>query len=230
MERVGQRLPACRGTPPHGDRDGRACTDSLHVKGSADKAGLALLNGPGFWCNKVRCSCKVWSKEPMSIIRNHGFMWTRDAVEWGRRGVKAGSIKGFCVNNIEKIAEFNNQIGVYVLYDRFEQPIQVGQTRALINRLRQHRRDHLRNRWHYFSWFGFCSVNNDGSLSRADRRLEIRRNVALIDALSEIEAVLIHVLEPRLNRRGANWGDAEEYLQYPIEISTEEEEEDVSED
>ena len=38
-----------------------------------------------------------------------------------------------------------------------------------------------------------------------------------------MEAILIQVLEPRLNRRGPNWIEAEEYLQY---IPSHDEEED----
>jgi hypothetical protein len=36
----------------------------------------------------------------------------------------------------------------------------------------------------------------------------------LEDSLNELEAILIQVLEPRLNRRGPNWIEAEEFLQY----------------
>ena len=35
------------------------------------------------------------------------------------------------------------------------------------------------------------------------------------DALDEIEAVLLQLLEPRLNKQGPKWGDvSEEYFQY----------------
>jgi hypothetical protein len=33
-----------------------------------------------------------------------------------------------------------------------------------------------------------------------------------------LEAILIQVLEPRLNRRGPNWTKMEEYLQFPPEF------------
>jgi hypothetical protein len=59
------------------------------------------------------------------------------------------------VGNRKRKVSFLDQMGIYVLYDKFEQPVQIGQSKRIFERLRQHRRDHLRNRWAYFTWFGF---------------------------------------------------------------------------
>jgi len=150
----------------------------------------------------------------MAIIKNFGFMWERDKIQWGSRGPGgAGSFDGVMLKNKKRTVNFLGQMGIYVLYDRFEQPVQIGQSRDIMRRLRQHRVDHLRNRWAYFSWFGFYHVAASGELLTKDKAELLRRVVTLGEGLNEIEAVLIQVMEPRLNRRGPNWQDVEEYLQ-----------------
>jgi len=120
------------------------------------------------------------------------------------------------VGKKKRKVDFLGQMGIYVLYDKFEQPIQIGQSESIFDRLSQHRADHLRNRWTYFSWFGFYKVGANNKLILKDQAAQLRRQITLGESLDEIEAVLIQVLEPRLNRRGPNWNDAEEYLQVII--------------
>jgi hypothetical protein len=152
----------------------------------------------------------------MPTIKNFGFMWERDKVDWGSRGRGRGSsLIGRRVNNLERVVDFAEQTGIYVLYDRFEQPVQIGQSERFFRRLKDHRRDHLRNRWSYFSWFGFYKVGRRNELLLRDQATELRRLTTLGESLNELEAILIQVLEPRLNRRGPNWNEAEEYLQVP---------------
>lgn len=149
----------------------------------------------------------------MSTIKNFGFMWERHEVDWGRPGPGGiARFEGRQVGDLKRVVDFQQQMGIYVLYDRFERPVQVGQSNVIFTRLRQHRGDHLRNRWAYFTWFGFFSVTKD-TLLADNRTKELQRQIKLEAGLNEIEAVLIQVMEPRLNRRGSNWGDTEEYLQ-----------------
>jgi hypothetical protein len=163
----------------------------------------------------------------MGTIKNFGFMWERDKVDWGRRGPGgSSSFKGVMVHNRKRVVEFADQMGIYVLYDKFEQPVQVGQSKLILKRLRDHRRDHLRNRWSLFSWFGFYQVSkNTNALLVKDQATELRRTLTLEESLNELEAILIQVLEPRLNRKGPNWIEAEEYLQIAPESTDGEEEE-----
>lgn len=150
----------------------------------------------------------------MATIKNFGFMWERDKVHWGRKGPGGNKrFDGVMVGDKKRTVNFLGQMGIYVLYDRFEQPIQVGQSKNIFQRLSQHRADHLRNRWAFFTWFGFYKVGANRELLLKEQAVELRRQITLREALDEIEAVLIQVLEPRLNRRGPNWIDAEEYLQ-----------------
>lgn len=167
----------------------------------------------------------------MSTIKNFGFMWERDKVDWGRPGRGGNSLfEGFMVGNRSRRVDFSGQMGIYVLYDRFEHPVQIGQSKNILRRLKQHRRDHLRNRWAYFSWFGFFKVGVNNELLAGDRTAQLRRTQSLEASLNELEAILIQVLEPRLNRRGPNWGEAEEYLQAISGPDNDEEEEDRAAD
>lgn len=146
------------------------------------------------------------------LIRNFGIHWERKYVMYGRGRVK-GHLKGYRKGGE---ADFREQIGVYVLSDKDLRPVYVGQAgngqSTLFNRLRTHERDHLWNRWHHFSWFGFRRVNQNGSLSRHD---DVDRNFSATgqQLLNEIEGALISTLEPKLNKQGAKWKDAQEYYQ-----------------
>jgi hypothetical protein len=146
-------------------------------------------------------------------IQNFGMLWERDKVDWGKPGAR-GALWGISAQRRRgDPVDFKTQTGIYVLYDEQRVPIWIGQASMIMKRLSDHRRDHLRSRWKYFTWFGFRGVNLDGAL-RHSNRLDwgLKGNVG--DARNEIEAVLIQVLEPRLNRRGPNWIDSAEYLQW----------------
>jgi len=164
----------------------------------------------------------------MATIKNFGFMWERQKVNWGRRGAGGNSaLEGVMVGNRKRRVDFSEQIGIYVLYDKFEQPVQIGQATTILSRLKEHRRDHLRNRWTLFSWFGFFKVGAKNNLIVSDKAKQLRRQITLDESLNELEAILIQVLEPRLNRRGSNWKDAEEYLQCVYDDHKEDDGEDM---
>lgn len=153
----------------------------------------------------------------MSIIKNFGLRWVRERVEWGAGG-NAGSLMGKAVGAKRSVSiDFRNQIGIYVLFEAGFDPVYIGQAgfgnADLFDRLKHHKKDHLRDRWTHFSWFGFRAVNADGSLS-AKNRPTARTSITYVAALDEVEGVLIHVLEPRLNKQGAKWKKhAREYVQ-----------------
>jgi hypothetical protein len=60
-----------------------------------------------------------------------------------------------------------------------------------------------------------------------DQTIELKRTLTLEDSLNELEAILIQVLEPRLNRKGPNWIKAEECLQPPRSSEEGEDEDEV---
>jgi hypothetical protein len=153
------------------------------------------------------------------MIRNFGLKWDRRCIDWGGKGKgNAGRLMGkgptsYGVKSQIEV-DFRDQVGIYILYDDHE-PIYVGQTGAgnqrLFSRLKQHTSDHLSDRWDKFSWFGFRSLNTDGSFRSNDGGLTRQINGA--KTLDLIEGLLIQVLEPKLNKQGARWSGIEQYSQ-----------------
>lgn len=149
----------------------------------------------------------------MFAIRNYGLLWERRFIHYGwqgRPGHLNGTSKGY-----EKV-DFREQSGVYVLYDKDMMPIYIGQAGKgnanLFNRLKQHKSDHLWNRWSFFSWFGLCKENQNGTLSLIDKPgRKISGGVG--DALDDIEGVLIQVVEPLLNKQGPHWKGVRQFYQ-----------------
>jgi len=149
------------------------------------------------------------------LIRNYGLFWRREYVFWGRQK-NSGNLKGFYTNNKNKIVDFRDQRGIYVLYDDGFNLVYVGQAGAgntrLFTRLKDHTTDHLADRWTKFSWFGTRRVlNTNCTLSKEKDALHPKvRNV-----LNHLEAVLISSVEPPHNRQGGRFGnEVEQYLQY----------------
>jgi hypothetical protein len=159
----------------------------------------------------------------MPIIRNYGLRWSRSKVQWGRPGKgNEGKLDGKVANlKSSSVTDFREQIGIYVLFERGFVPVYIGQAglgnARLFHRLKNHTNDHLRDRWEYFSWFGFRGVNATGVLSE-HQKPESAAGISYKEALSEIEGILIQVLEPRLNRQGPKWQQtADEYVQAGLE-------------
>lgn len=151
----------------------------------------------------------------MSIIKSYGFMWERKFVFRGA-GSNAGHLKGTAAGFAN--ADFREQIGVYVLYDQFQNIVYIGQAgngnASLFTRLKSHMDGGMRNRWQYFTWIGFKAVNQDGSLSAQQNVDSGVSGFKYSDALNEIEGILIEVIEPRLNKQAGRLKGATEYYQY----------------
>lgn len=154
------------------------------------------------------------------MITNYGLFWKRDGVHWntgGGRGSQRGHLKGEITFNYEKwIVEFREQIGIYCLYDENFRLLYVGQAgfgnANLFDRLRNHTRNDLAERWTRFSWFGLKGVSGtaeDHSLDAySGNELEVS------DVLNALEGILIVGAEPPLNRQGPSFGNAEKYRQH----------------
>ena len=155
----------------------------------------------------------------MLSVANFGHFWRRDRVIFGKPGKgNSGSLEGFfgSLRNPTRV-EFRDQIGVYVLFASSREVVYVGQAGAgaqrLLSRLRSHTRDHLRDRWEYFSWFGLRQHNKDGNLSEKQKP-DSKFSGSNSDALDEMEAVLIQLFEPRLNKQGSKWKESQEFRQW----------------
>lgn len=147
------------------------------------------------------------------LINNYGHLWERRYINWGRQN-KRGHLKGYVTE--ADWADFREQIGIYILYDKDLAPIYMGQAGTqnsyLFDRLKAHTKDRLWNRWEHFSWFGIRRVNANRTLAQMrfrDRVFRVNGDVLL----NQIEGALITALEPKLNRQGARWPDVTEYFQ-----------------
>lgn len=148
------------------------------------------------------------------LLKNYGLFWKTENVFWGRQKNSGGI---FGLPAFEKRfgpVDFMDQAGIYALYADYDL-LYVGQTggkgQRLLARLNQHRRDDLAERWNMFSWFGTRAVSDDGSLVKEELGATSTRQ----EVLNHLEAILIHVAEPALNRQGGKWGDGvDKYLQH----------------
>ena len=152
----------------------------------------------------------------MSIIKNYGFLWERKNIFRGTGGSgNTGHLEGKA--NGKPKADFREQIGVYVLYDKNQNIVYVGQAgngnATLFSRLKNHMDGALWNRWEYFTWVGFRGVTKSGVL---DDRQKVESSISgykYSDALNEIEGILIEVIEPKLNKQSGRLQKAVEYFQ-----------------
>jgi hypothetical protein len=178
---------------------------------------------------EIACQFRLWFRLPMRggymLISNYGLHWKRDEIHWGWRGPgNAGSLLGRVSTRVKSPeVDFRNQSGIYVLQDRFV-PVYIGQTGSgadnrLFNRLKEHTWNRLAERWDRFSWFGIAPVR-DGVLVPTDDH-EVKTTVRHV--LNHVEGVLISITEPSLNRQGARFGEAEQYVQ----ILSEDEEDEI---
>ena len=150
----------------------------------------------------------------MPDINNFGYLWDRDRVFWGWPGVN-----GTLLGSHPKFGavDFREQKGIYLLHTRDLKVIYVGQVGAggqsLFNRLRHHKRsEDLWNRWQYFSWFGWRWVTKGGKLSKTGGGSPHVGGTSE-EFLDEIEAVIIQVVEPTLNKQGPTWKDTLQFQQ-----------------
>lgn len=157
------------------------------------------------------------------IVRSYGVFWERGTVDFGSRGPgNKGSLLG-TLGDGKRLVDFRRQRGIYILYEgsdiNLQRVVYIGQAGAqnqrLFGRLRAHTRDHLWNRWSRFSWLGLLDVDDSGELLDSDESGV--GEIAVPVALNQIEATLISLLEPLLNRQGAKWCGAREYFQPPSE-------------
>lgn len=153
------------------------------------------------------------------LFYNFGLFWKKRDVHWGRQGV-AGHLSGRLATNVTAdVVDFRDQSGIYVLQSSFR-VVYVGQAgygnQKLFERLKQHTKDHLADRWDTFSWFGTRDVISGGYLKAEKDNYSAEHGVLL----NHLEAILIAVTEPPLNRQGGKFGSGvDQYLQHRDEDS-----------
>jgi hypothetical protein len=149
------------------------------------------------------------------LIQNYGLFWREDRVNWGKPKTR-GTLEGYLTGaKRQGSVDFRDQRGIYVLYDQTFKIVYVGQAgrgnQCLFARLKQHKRDHLAERWARFSWFGTREVTEKWVLAE-----DTDFDTALPAVLDHIEGILLATAEPPLNLQRGRFGpDVEQYLQQP---------------
>ncbi len=148
------------------------------------------------------------------IIQCYGLFWERSKVTFGTGTGHKGSLVGH-FEGAAKSSELKKQKGIYILYEGAtiadQRVVYVGQTDALLARLRNHTNNHLWNRWQRFSWFGFLKMGANRLPTHQNKTAV--GNVTVAEALDIVEATQIVSLEPLLNKQGPQWHGAVEYFQ-----------------
>ncbi len=145
------------------------------------------------------------------LIKSYGEYWNPDLIDWDRSwrllGKHKPDSKGPDVNVYE-------ERGVYVLYNDFV-PVYVGKAfkQSLGYRLQLHwKSPRKRTRWDRFSWFGLIGLNDknelQGSLAAMDKM-----TVSVPELIATLEALLILVVDPRMNARREKFKNATQLFQ-----------------
>jgi hypothetical protein len=137
------------------------------------------------------------------LIKAYGEFWSPDIVNWERTwrllGTRRPDSKGPSINVYE-------QRGIYVLYNDFV-PVYVGRSdkQSIGYRLQLHRESRRKGpRWDRFSWFGFKGIRKNGELGA----LNASAHSPTRELIATLEALLIIVIDPRLNARRERFKNA----------------------
>ncbi len=149
------------------------------------------------------------------LIATYGTFWNPDAVHWGARGRAnpARLIGTTWYRGREIEIDVFPGVGVYVLYKDY-QVVYVGkaaaETSTLGVRLRDHLTDRLEGRWDSFS---FYLVNRVNQVEPRLANAPASRLVEPKETAETIEALLIDLANPPLNRRRESIAGATELEQ-----------------
>lgn len=157
-------------------------------------------------------------------VTSYGLFWREDEIDWhpgtgvrdsfrllGRVGSNRGSLR---------VIDFRHQQGIYILYDDYG-PSYVGLTRdqGLGKRLKDHKTDHLKNKWDRFSWFGFRpllpSDATSGVITLGSPQTDVSEDTST--TIGDLEALLIRAIGPKRNRQYMSFDHAERWTQIAYE-------------
>ena len=129
------------------------------------------------------------------LIKTCGEFWNPESVNWddswrllGKRSPKAPDINIY------------EERGVYILYKDYV-PVYVGKgfKTSIGYRLQEHRGDWKKGtRWDAFSWFGIIGLNEDDKIAKPTT---VSHQLSSRELVAALEALLIAVIDPRLNAR-----------------------------
>lgn len=136
------------------------------------------------------------------LVKNYGLFWEHDKVNWNKKP----SLQGYVSK--DKLCCFDQQIGIYVLYNENKEILYVGQAgvgnATLLSRLKAHNKDHLEGWWTYFSWFGLFKPDAKGSklVNVSKEKFHAERN----ELLDSLEGIMIAAINPKMNKQGEKLG------------------------
>jgi hypothetical protein len=133
------------------------------------------------------------------LIKVYGELWSRHRVDWAKKNL-IGVRKGKRVCNVWE------QRGIYALYEHFKL-VYVGQadSRGIGVRLNEHRTNRFGERWDSFSFFGICSVAEDGTAMPVGDF-----HVAPASVVKSLELMAILLSDAPLNRSRGKFPDGAE--------------------
>lgn len=152
------------------------------------------------------------------MITHYGLFWSERDVFWGSAAI-AGQLLGRprtplgrrgapTVAERNNAADFRNYIGLYCLYGEGELlyvgEAGLGTQSTIYTRLKQHRTGSMAGRWDAFSWFGRAAYEGQTSVQ---------------DALHQLEAISISIVNPGFNRQNGTFRGATQVFQVPHERS-----------
>lgn len=169
----------------------------LNIKEGFERVGVGTYRLQG---TIERSNQDEHSERPIMAL---GMFWERDRIMWAHNP----KILGVEQDGADAV-DVAEQSGIYLLHD-FHDIIYVGRTTKnnLGSRLSAHTRDRLKTRWNRFSWFGFRTVKESGSLGSNSVSYELG------DVISAMESLLIEAVEPPLNRKGGDGFQGIEFIQ-----------------
>ncbi len=148
------------------------------------------------------------------MITHYGLFWSERDVFWGRpknAGELLGRVKaplgrrGAPTREERDNAEdFRDFVGVYCLYGDGNL-LYIGEAgltsqRSLFDRLKEHRKGPMADRWDKFSWFGRQNSGGDTTVK---------------SAFAQLEAVTIAIINPGFNKQSGTFDSAQQVFQIP---------------
>jgi len=147
------------------------------------------------------------------LISTFGTLWNPDIVNWGIPDKKSRTeLKGsFLHRNKKRIIDVTEGLGIYVLYKDYE-IVYVGRAAGATigQRLKSHLTNRMEGRWDSFSFYLVNKVN------KTSEKLAAAPSVRQIDpkeTTESLEALLIEIANPPLNRRRESLANAIELIQ-----------------
>ena len=148
------------------------------------------------------------------MITHYGLFWSERDVFWGRQK-NSGQLLGRVTTPLgrrgaptkaerDNAEDFRDYVGVYCLYGDGNL-LYVGEAglssqRTLFDRLKEHRKGPMADRWDKFSWFG--RKDSDGE-------------TPVKSAFAQLEAMAIAIINPGFNKQSGTFDGAQQVFQVP---------------